>query len=128
MLGVRNLDGSLLGCRACHVGELAGGGGHGQTLHKLLFEVGKALVAYEILFRGERNKFSSLALAAEELGVLGGGELDKTGEVVLAVELEERLESGETREVEGLCRLKCLDLGSLTLKNNLVLLVTGAER
>jgi len=63
---------------------------------KLLFKVGEALVADKVVLRGEGDEVSALALAAEELGVLGGGERNKTREVVLAVELEKRLESGET--------------------------------
>jgi len=102
--------------------------GQRQAVAKLLFEVGEALVAYEILLRGERDKVSALALTTEELCVLGTRERNKTGKVVLAVKLEERLESWQTVEVKGLGGVGEVDLGCLALEDYLVLLVTWAER
>jgi len=95
-------------------------------VHKILLKVREALVAYEILLRGECNKVSSLALASKELCVVGSGELNKTGEVVLAVELKKGLKGRKASEVEG-SWLDDVNLGSLTLEHNLVLLVTGAQ-
>jgi hypothetical protein len=61
------------------------------------------------------------------LGVVDAGEVDKTGEVVFAVKLEQGLESGQTSELNRLGGLEMLDLKSLTLENDLVLVVAGAE-
>lgn len=96
-------------------------------MNEFLFEIREALVAYEILLRGEGNKIGALSLAANEVCVLGSGKMDKAGKVVLAVELKQRLEGGKAGEVEGLGRLEVLDLGSLTFENDLVLLVAGAK-
>ena len=56
-----------------------------------------------------------------------GGEVDKAGEVVFAVKLKQGLESGKASNVEGLSRLEAVNLGSLTLKDNLVLFVARAK-
>jgi hypothetical protein len=109
------------------VGHVASSGRERKTVAKILFEVGEALVAHEILFRGEGNEIGTLALATKKMRVLGVRELSKAGEIVFAIKLEQGLEGREASEVEGLCGLKLLDLGGLTLKNNLVLLVARAK-
>jgi hypothetical protein len=95
-------------------------------VNKLLLKVCEALVAQEVLLRGESTKVSALALVTEKVGVVSR-EVDKAGEVVFAVKLEQGLKGGETSDVEGLGRLEAVDLGSLTLEDNLVLLVARAE-
>lgn len=119
----------LLDCLPLDCGhgvELASGGGERQAVDKLLLEVGEALVAQEVVFRREGAKVSALALVTEELGVVVG-EVNKAVEVVFAVELKEGLKGGKAVEAEGLHRLNIVNLGSFTLENNLMLLVTGAE-
>jgi hypothetical protein len=96
-------------------------------VNKVFLKVGKAGVAQEVLLRCEGTEVGALALAAKELSVLACGEVDKAVEVVFAVELEEGLKGGQTGEVELLRRLEVLDLGGLTLEDNLVLLVAGAK-
>lgn len=96
-------------------------------MHKLFFKVGEALVAYKVLLTGKGNKVGALALVAEELSVLSSRELNKAGEVVFAVKLEEWLEGWQTVEVECLSRLKVLGFSGLSFEDNLVLLVTWAE-
>jgi hypothetical protein len=93
---------------------------------KLFLKVCETLVAYEILFRGEGNEIGTLALAAEEMGVVGRGELNKASKIVLAVKLEQRLKGWQSSEAEG-CGLNEFDLGGLPFKDYLVFLVAGAE-
>lgn len=95
-------------------------------MDELLLKVGKALVAEEVVFRREGTEISALALVAEELSVVGR-EVDKTVEVVLAVELEQGLKGGQAVEVERLDRLDAVRLGRLALEDHLVLFVTGAK-
>jgi hypothetical protein len=122
------LDRSPLGCgRSGHVAEVACSRGKGQAVNELLFEICETLVAQEVLVRWEGSEIEARALVAEELGVVGAGEVDKTGEVVFAIKLEQGLESGQTSELNRLGGLEMLDLASLTLENDLVLVVTGAE-
>jgi hypothetical protein len=125
-LGTSLLDCSPLGCGSSRHVKVAGGRGKGQAVDKLLLKVGEALVAQEVLFRRKGTEVSALALAAAKVGVVSG-EVDQAGEVVLAVKLKQGLESRQSGEVEGLSRLEAVNLGSLTLKNDLVLLVAGAE-
>jgi hypothetical protein len=94
---------------------------------KIFFEIREALVADKVLFRVESDQISALALAAQELGVLGRGESNESGEVVLAIKLEKRLKGRETGEVEGLGTLGQLDLSGLSFEDYLVLLVTGTK-
>jgi hypothetical protein len=122
--GAGLLDDLPLGCG--HVVKLAGGRGERQAVDKLLLKVGEALVAQEVVLRREGTEVSALALVTEELSVVGG-EVDEAVEVVLAVKLKQGLKGGETVEVESLDRFEVVDLGGLTLENNLVLLVTRAE-
>lgn len=93
---------------------------------KVLFEVGEARVAYEILFRGEGTEVGALALVANDVSVVRGRELNKACEVVLAVELEQGLECWQSVKLKG-GGLGELDLGRLSLEDNLVLLVAGAK-
>jgi hypothetical protein len=92
-------------------------------VYKVLLKVGETCVAQEVFLRREGTEVGALALITSEVSVLACGEVDESVEVVFAVELEQRLKGGQTGEVELLCRLEVLDVGGLTLKNNLVLLV-----
>jgi hypothetical protein len=125
-LGTSLLDCSPLGCRSRGHVKVTGSRGKRQAVDKVFLKVCEALVAQEILFRRKGTEISALALAAAEVRVVGG-EVDKAGEVVFAVKLKQGLESRQSSEVEGLSRLEAIDLGSLTLENDLVLLVAGAE-
>lgn len=92
----------------------------------VFLEVGEASVAHEIFVGGEGDKVSALALVTTRVCVLDGGKVDKPGELVVAVKLEERLKGWETSKLAGLRRF--VDLGSLALEDHLVLLVARAER
>ena len=91
---------------------------------QVLLEIREASVADEILFRGEGDEVGPLALVAQKLCVVGRGELNEAGKVVLLVEFEERLKGDLAGECE---RVSGLGLGGLSLEYKLVLLVAGAE-
>jgi len=126
-LATRLLDCSPLGCGSGgHVVELTRGRSEGQAVHKLLLKVCEALVAQKVVLGRECTEIGALALVANVLCGFGG-KVDQASEVVFAVKLEQGLEGRQTSKGKSLSRLKALDLGSLTLENDLVLLVAGAE-
>jgi hypothetical protein len=83
---------------------------------ELLLEVGEALVAYEIFFRGESHELSALTLVTNKVSVLGRRKLHEACEVVFAVELKQGLKGWQAGEV-GKSGLDEVDLGRLALEH-----------